>query len=503
MVLLVAFGSFVLLASQSSTAHLRGSVVRAAKSSYQIDAETARDPELMRRAASAETRAANAERAAAQLQARLQQLERQQPLLATHSLPAQPGQGQPALRQLGGGEQPLTPAQQSGKDGDGAVRRAREAYALASARATSTGSGGSSTARLAALCAMLAPAVALRPAPSRALSSRLVVRLSPYRWALSPADLEFDPDGVVGALTTPWGSGRWGSIRGQPATLWAHFAGRTHLLRVHGNSLTSHRCADNRTELARSATAGGDGCETLAGLLGAITASNAAIGAHTAAIQAAGRPSCKYAVRHSPWVVSAPGGDGGGGNGDNGGGGNGGIGGAVSLVTEAAAAASVAMASSGVGCMGRGDGAACEPFTWACAQSFREQAERSYEVLRVTFSNGSADAASKATSSADSRRPAPWPSHMLLLTASEMVLADRAVVPSLPSGAHAGEAKPHPQCPLTLLVPMGRGTARSSPADSTGGVSGAAELEEEDQGGEEEETDEDEDYDDEEEEVDG
>jgi hypothetical protein len=109
------------------------------------------------------------------------------------------------------------------------------------------------TDSLSAMCRRLAPAVAVRPAPNpAAASSQTVVKHSPWTWADSPAKLEFDPDGIVGALSTPWGEGRWGSLPRQPSVLWADFASRSHLLWVRGCSLVSHRCQDNETVLVQS-----------------------------------------------------------------------------------------------------------------------------------------------------------------------------------------------------------------------------------------------------------
>jgi hypothetical protein len=107
--------------------------------------------------------------------------------------------------------------------------------------------------RLGAICKNLAPAVAVRPAPApKALSARLAVELSPWVWADSPAKLSFDPDDLTGALATPWGEGRWGSLPRHPNVLWATFAGRTHLLLVRGCTLLSHRCEDNQSVVVRT-----------------------------------------------------------------------------------------------------------------------------------------------------------------------------------------------------------------------------------------------------------
>jgi hypothetical protein len=106
-------------------------------------------------------------------------------------------------------------------------------------------------ALLNAACADLAPAVAVRPAPSGSLSSQLAARLSPWRWADSPALLTFDPSAVAGSLSTPWGEGRWGSLR-RPGLLWGTFAGRSHLFQLGGARLFSHRCGDNETQIVTS-----------------------------------------------------------------------------------------------------------------------------------------------------------------------------------------------------------------------------------------------------------
>ena len=71
-----------------------------------------------------------------------------------------------------------------------------------------------SSRRLASICSKLAPAVAVRPAPLQAsFAAQHAVRYSPWLWGSSSARLTFDPDGIVGALSTPWGDdGRWGSL---------------------------------------------------------------------------------------------------------------------------------------------------------------------------------------------------------------------------------------------------------------------------------------------------
>ena len=111
-----------------------------------------------------------------------------------------------------------------------------------------------SSRRLASICSKLAPAVAVRPAPLQAsFAAQHAVRYSPWLWGSSSARLTFDPDGIVGALSTPWGDdGRWGSLprHTQDHLLWATFAWRSHLLWVRRCSIVSHRCEDNQTVVA-------------------------------------------------------------------------------------------------------------------------------------------------------------------------------------------------------------------------------------------------------------
>jgi len=81
------------------------------------------------------------------------------------------------------------------------------------------------------------------------------MRGSFWLWGTSRARLGFDDGGVSGALETPWGEGRWGSMPGSPAVLWATFAWHTHLLTVHGGSMSSYRCEDGETRRAQLETA--------------------------------------------------------------------------------------------------------------------------------------------------------------------------------------------------------------------------------------------------------
>lgn len=130
------------------------------------------------------------------------------------------------------------------------------AAAAAAAAAAATSATRASRAEigedLAAACDDLAPAVAVRPAPSGSLSSQLAISHGPWRWAGSQAALTFDKDGLRGALETPWGDGRWGEA--SPGLLWADWSGRTHLLRVRASLLSSYRCGDGEL-LEATATA--------------------------------------------------------------------------------------------------------------------------------------------------------------------------------------------------------------------------------------------------------
>ena len=139
--------------------------------------------------------------------------------------------------------------------------RAAAASLTASATASLTASATASLSAparvvsrvsLADACEELAPAVAVRPAPSGSLAAQLAVEAGPWQWAGSQASLTFDPDGLAGLLVTPWGEGRWGEA--QPGMLWADWSGRTHLLRIRGAALTSYRCADGE-RLEATATA--------------------------------------------------------------------------------------------------------------------------------------------------------------------------------------------------------------------------------------------------------
>lgn len=174
--------------------------------------------------------------------------------------------------------------------------------------------------RLIQICRGLAPAVAVRPAPSKSLTSRLVAELSPWQWAASAARLRFNPEDIEGALSTPWGEGRWGALPREPGLLWADFASRSHVLWVHGCTLQSFRCTDNETVAvhARGDAAIAGAPAVVAALAGPqVVASLAAsckgpssgqptgVGQAGASLKiptAGGRPSCLRAVRRSAWV---------------------------------------------------------------------------------------------------------------------------------------------------------------------------------------------------------
>ena len=160
--------------------------------------------------------------------------------------------------------------------------------------------------RFAALCAGLAPAVAVRPAPARSLSARVAAEFSPWQWADSPARLSFSPDGIDGLVTTPWADGRWGSLPGHPGLLWASFASRDHILWVRGYNLVSHRCRDNETVLVTSVTGGIDTARAISSdrckdLLSRLTVSWAASVAATSCAQ----PGVQTAAAATPAAAKA------------------------------------------------------------------------------------------------------------------------------------------------------------------------------------------------------
>ena len=167
--------------------------------------------------------------------------------------------------------------------------------------ATRSGAASLSSRRLSAICRSLAPAVAVRPAPLAAFSSRLVVELSPWYWAAAASQsLAFDPDGITGALSTPWGEGRWGSLPRHPAVLWASFASRDHLLWVRGSSLISHRCSDNETVTVRTSLAGVE-ATAYAAIVAGIAPPAAAAGSAPPAAHVA----CARTLRLAPWTLWA------------------------------------------------------------------------------------------------------------------------------------------------------------------------------------------------------
>ena len=117
-----------------------------------------------------------------------------------------------------------------------------------------------------------------------------------------PSQLAFDPEGIVGALSTPWGDGRWGSLPAEPGLLWADFASRTHILQVRGCTVRSHRCADNETLTVTSSMA-----DVKESLLSRLVLAPAASGAALACTDPAGAaaPSqgrCARSVRLGPWT---------------------------------------------------------------------------------------------------------------------------------------------------------------------------------------------------------
>lgn len=167
------------------------------------------------------------------------------------------------------------------------------------------------SARFTALCDSLAPAVAVRPAPARSLSAGAAVEMSPWQWADSPAQLTFNPDGIQGALMTPWGEGRWGSLPRQPGLLWANFAHRSHIVWVMGARLLSHRCGDNETvvvtSVAPSRAVGQPTAEPLARARALFVRLTTPMAAHafdaacTAAPSVARQARCAQAVQRRRW----------------------------------------------------------------------------------------------------------------------------------------------------------------------------------------------------------
>ena len=231
--------------------------------------------------------------------------------------------------------------------------------AATAAPTTSTGkergAADLSLRRLSAICRQLAPAVAVRPAPlQNALSSRLVVQLSPWKWASSPARLEFDPDGLSGALGTPWGDGRWGALPRHPAVLWASFAGRDHLLWVRGSSIVSHRCVDNETVSVVTERGAAEASAFATRSDGFGLAAPAA-----ASAAAAGAGTCPRALRLAPWTLWASASSGG-----------------LALALRSSLGGLSRIAAGGVGSLGRstptagaGDGKAeCSPVRWQCVR---------------------------------------------------------------------------------------------------------------------------------------
>ena len=257
--ILAIVGVFVLSSGSTNLRPARLDMRPAAVSNH---APTPAEPLSLARVRTAEDRAATAEREAARLREKLDAL-----LLSTTLTSPPP---------------PPSPAAASSSTAADVSETCNEALRAQLA------SRSLSSRRLNGICKTLAPAVAVRPAPLPALSSSLAVELSPWKWASSPARLHFDPDGINGALTTPWGEGRWGSLPRHPAVLWASFADRDHLLWMRGTTLVSHRCKDNETVIVEPAEAGKE------------AAAFAAVG--TAAGNSA---ACARAVRLSPWTLWA------------------------------------------------------------------------------------------------------------------------------------------------------------------------------------------------------
>ena len=185
--------------------------------------------------------------------------------------------------------------------------RAAAASLTASATASLTASATASLSAparvvsrvsLADACEELAPAVAVRPAPSGSLAAQLAVEAGPWQWAGSQASLTFDPDGLAGLLVTPWGEGRWGEA--QPGMLWADWSGRTHLLRIRGAALTSYRCADGE-RLEATATAARAAAATPIRRACAAPSAAAGAGGEGAGGEGAGAAACPLLTRGRGW----------------------------------------------------------------------------------------------------------------------------------------------------------------------------------------------------------
>lgn len=79
------------------------------------------------------------------------------------------------------------------------------------------------------------------PLGASALARRLVAAAGPIRWA-GIKGLRFGP---AGAVETPWGAGKWGTLQADPNMLFLDFMGQQHLVNeTRWPELLSIRCGD-------------------------------------------------------------------------------------------------------------------------------------------------------------------------------------------------------------------------------------------------------------------
>jgi hypothetical protein len=304
------------------------------------------------------------------------------------------------------------------------------------------------SSRLSTICLSLAPAVAVRPAPSGTLSARMVSQMSPWLWAGSSAELVFDPDGIDGALSTPWGEGRWGSLPRHPGLLWANFASRSHILWVSGCTLASFRCTDNETVIATTAQSSSSAAarRVIRDAIDADGLARACVASNNAWAPGA---SCLRSARKAPWLwattsatlrseSSLH---------------NGQLDRPSSLTLQASALAGRAAAATGTGCitqarddLSRADAIqetarSCETLRWQCVQS-ASHGGRSYEIIalieppRLPVANG--DDAETGPSVNATGRPA---SQMLVQVGDEALLVscDNPARPLTHDHAHGSQ----------------------------------------------------------------
>ena len=111
-----------------------------------------------------------------------------------------------------------------------------------------------STKHLASICKQLAPAV-VRPAPLQCLLLHAMRSASPWRWASGDAEITFDPDGIVGALSTPWGDDAAGAryLGTRMTTCCGPLSRGVPTCFARACSIVSHRCETTKQSSPRSA----------------------------------------------------------------------------------------------------------------------------------------------------------------------------------------------------------------------------------------------------------